>query len=78
MGIDPHKKTHTAVAAAETRRALEDLAVPARRATSGSSNGREVSTSIVSSRSRTVVTSPVRWSASSSSVARRSCGCRRR
>lgn len=30
VGIDPHKKTHTAVAAAETGRALKDLTVPAR------------------------------------------------
>lgn len=30
IGIDPHKKTHTAVAAAETGRPLEDVTVPAR------------------------------------------------
>ena len=30
IGIDPHKKTHTAVAAAETGKALKDVTVPAR------------------------------------------------
>lgn len=30
IGIDPHKKTHTAVAAAETGRRLDDITVPAR------------------------------------------------
>ena len=30
IGIDPHKKTHTAVAAAESGRPLEDVTVPAR------------------------------------------------
>ena len=30
IGIDPHKKTHTAVAAAETGRPLENVTVPAR------------------------------------------------
>lgn len=79
IGIDPHKRTHTAVAVSGVGELLDELTIPTTAATANFSNG---PTDLRKSRScashwRTVAASAVAWSAPCWTPARTSCGCRR-